>query len=44
MVGGCGILLERGVVGGDGMIDWEETLYGGRNTWSMYVCMETCNI
>ncbi len=22
MVGGCGILLERGVVGGDGMLDW----------------------
>ena len=33
MVGGCGIILERGVVGGDGMLDWANDgggmLYGG---------------
>ena len=52
MVGGCGMLLERGVVGGDGMLDWGNdeggTLYGGDGAggirgvymYSMYECIQ----
>ena len=39
MVGGCGILLERGVVGGDGMLDWEVK---EREEYVEYVCMYEC--